>query len=99
MKKNTVNKENTIANLLFIDRFPKLDLHGYDRECARVAIQDFILENKKLKNEYVVIVHGIGSGILRNTTQEVLRRNKDVVSARIDYYNGGCTVVHIVIDK
>ena len=27
-----------LNQLLFIERFPKLDLHGYDRETARVAI-------------------------------------------------------------
>ena len=51
-----------LGSLLFIDSYPKLDLHGYDRETARVAIEDFIKENIKLKNKEFIIVHGIGSG-------------------------------------
>ena len=59
----------TLDSVVFIEQYPKVDLHGYDRETARVAIEDFIKENKKLKNEIFVIVHGIGSGILKETTR------------------------------
>ena len=51
-----------INDVIFPDSFPKLDLHGYDRETARVAINDFIIDNIKMKNEIIIIVHGIGSG-------------------------------------
>ena len=37
-----------IENIIFIDNLPKLDLHGYDRETARVAVNDFVKENKKM---------------------------------------------------
>ena len=32
----------TINEVVFIDSLPKLDLHGFDRDSARVAINDFI---------------------------------------------------------
>lgn len=85
----------TLNNVVFIDQYPKLDLHGYDRETARVAILDFIQENKKLKQEIFVIVHGVGSGILRETTKQILSQNKLVLEFKTYYYNSGCTIVRI----
>lgn len=89
----------TLNDVLFIENYPKLDLHGYDRETARVAIEDFIRENQKLKNEVVVIVHGIGSGVLRKTTAEVLSKNRNVVEFKTYYYNNGCTLAQISIKR
>jgi len=86
-----------LGSLLFVDSYPKLDLHGYDRETARVALDDFIRDNKKMKNEIVVIVHGIGSGILKETTKITLTRNKNVSEFAICYNNVGCTIVRIIV--
>lgn len=86
-----------LGSLLFIDSYPKLDLHGYDRETARVAIDDFVRDNKKMKNEIVVIVHGIGSGILKDMTKKTLTKNKNVSEFAISYNNIGCTIVRIVV--
>lgn len=86
-----------LSDLIFIDNLPKLDLHGYDRETARVAINDFIDDNYKMKEKFVTIIHGIGSGILRKTTNEILKRNKKVNDFKTFYYNNGCTVVELNI--
>lgn len=85
----------TLNDVVLIEQYPKLDLHGYDRDTARVAILDFIKENKKLKQEIFVIVHGVGSGILRETTKQVLLKNRDVLEFKTYYYNNGCTIVRI----
>lgn len=74
---------------------PSLDLHGYDRDYARIMINDFISDNYKLKYEKVLIIHGIGTGIIRKTTQETLKRNKLVKSYKIDNFNPGTTIVEI----
>ena len=87
----------TLDSVVFIEQYPKVDLHGYDRETARVAIEDFIKEKKKLKNEIFVIVHGIGSGILKETTRNVLLKNKNVLEFKTYYYNNGCTIVKILV--
>ena len=86
-----------VIDLMFIDRYPNLDLHGYDRDSARVAINDFITDNIKMGNEIVVIVHGIGTGIIRSTTWEVLKQNKNVLEYKSDYNNAGCTIVKLKI--
>ena len=63
-----------LNDIIFIDSLPSLDLHGFDRETARVAINDFINDNIKMKNKFIVIIHGIGSGILKDATQLTLKK-------------------------
>lgn len=87
----------TLDDVIFIDSLPKIDLHGYDRETARVAINDFINDMQKQKIQIFVIVHGVGEGIIRNTTLETLRKNKNVLEFKGFYYNTGCTLVRIKI--
>ena len=85
----------TINEVIFIDNLPKLDLHGFDRESARVAINDFIKDNQKMGNEVVLIVHGIGHGIVREACLNTLKRSKDVVEFKSVYNNRGCMLVQI----
>lgn len=80
---------------IFLDRYPKIDLHGYDRDSARVATNDFIMENVILGNKTVVIVHGIGKGIVKDSVHEVLKKNKNVISYKTDNFNSGCTVIEL----
>lgn len=75
---------------------PSLDLHGIDREYARILINEFIEDNYKIKNTKVIIIHGIGTGIIRKTTQDVLSKNKYVKEFKIDNFNPGTTIVEII---
>lgn len=84
-----------LNDIIFIDNLPSLDLHGFDRETARVAINDFINDNIKMKNKFIVIIHGIGSGILKETTQITLKKNKNVIEYEIYPFNVGCTLVNV----
>lgn len=88
-----------LNDLIFIDSLPSLDLHGFDRETARVAINDFVNDNIKMKNKFIVIIHGIGSGILKETTQSVLSKNKKVIEFKIHPFNIGCTLVNVDLTK
>ena len=85
----------TINEVIFIDSLPKLDLHGFDRDSARVAINDFIKDNKAMGNEVVLIVHGIGTGVMRDTCFITLSHNKDVIEFKSAYGNRGCMLVQI----
>ena len=87
----------TLDNVIYIELLPKLDLHGFDRETARVLINDFINDNIKMKKEIINIVHGHGSGVLRKTTHETLRKNKNVIEFKTFYNNDGCTIAKIKI--
>ena len=77
----------------FLINLPSIDLHGVDRDYARILINDFIYDNYKIKKEKIVIIHGIGTGIIRKTTHEVLKRNKYVQEYKTDYFNSGMTIV------
>ena len=87
-----------IDNYLLYDSLPKIDLHGYDRESARVAIEDFIRDSITMGHEYIVIVHGIGGGIIREATQKVLKNHKKVKNFKSSYFNPGMTVVQLIIE-
>lgn len=86
-----------MINDIFLERYPKIDLHGYDRDSARVAVNDFILENTILKNDTIIIIHGIGMGIVKNEVHEVLKHNKNVINYKTDNFNSGCTIVKLKI--
>lgn len=86
------------VNDIFLDMLPSIDLHGFDREGARVATSDFILESKILKNKEVLIIHGIGQGIVKEAVHQELFRNKNVIDYKIANSNIGCTVVKIKLD-
>ncbi len=81
---------------IFIARLPKIDLHGYDRESARVMVNDFIDEAVMMKYSDVIIVHGIGSGIVKDAVHRTLAQRKDIVSYHLVPNNIGCTIVKIV---
>ena len=66
------------------------------RQIARVMINDFINDNIKMKNETILIVHGIGEGIIKSTTLETLKKNKKVIDFKIWPFNIGCTVAKLV---
>lgn len=83
---------NTFTNLL-----PKLDLHGETSDTARVLINDFINDNFKMKKEKFVIVHGIGTGVLKQVTKQTLKNNNKVLEFTLDFMNPGATIVRIKI--
>ena len=74
-----------------------MDLHGVDRETARMMVVDFVNENIFLGNEYIVIVHGIGTGVVKKAVHEALRVNKNVLEYKTDNFNSGCTIVRLKV--
>ena len=85
------------VNNIFTKNLPSLDLHGETRDTARVLINDCIKENIKLKKDKIVIIHGIGTGILRKETQNILKNNKNVIEYGLDFMNEGSTIVRLKI--
>lgn len=81
--------------LIDINNIPTIDLHGEYVDIARLYINDFINDNIKLKNEYIGIIHGKGTGKLKELTKEVLKNNKNVLEYKICYFNDGMTLVKL----
>lgn len=80
---------------IFLNRYPKIDLHGMDRDSARMATNDFVYENYILGHDVIVIIHGLGKGIVKKEVHETLRVNKYVSEYKTDNFNDGCTVVRL----
>jgi DNA mismatch repair protein MutS2 len=77
---------------------PTLDLHGTTRDIARVLINDFVYDNYIIGNKKVSIIHGIGTGIIKNEVRNTLKISKYVESFKINNFNIGETIV-IIKDK
>lgn len=86
-----------LNSIIFVDSLPKLDLHGYDRDTARVMVNDFINDNVKMKNQIINIVHGHGSGVIKEMVHQTLAKNKNVLEFKTFYSNDGCTIAKIRI--
>jgi len=86
-----------IRNLIFTENLPRIDLHGYIREEVSYFVNDFIQDNVKMKNEFIVIIHGIGSNILSKEVHNTLSKNKQVLDYKYEFNNLGCTIVKINI--
>lgn len=86
-----------LREVLFVDNLPSIDLHGLDRDTARVKTLEFIKDNIKMKNEIICIVHGRGTGIVKSEIHNTLKRNKNVLEYKLFYNNIGCTIVKIKI--
>ncbi len=79
----------------FIDIYPSIDLHGYDRVYAVMKTREFVEENYALNNKKMVVIHGIGEGILRREIHLYLSKEKKVISFKLDNNNLGVTIVEI----
>ena len=87
-----------LKEVIFVNDLPSIDLHGLDRDTARVKVLEFIKDNKVMKNDIICIVHGIGSGIIKQEVHMTLRKSKDVVDFKLFYNNTGCTIVKLKRD-
>lgn len=87
-----------LKEVIFTSNLPSIDLHGLDRNTARVKTLEFINDNKCMKNEIICIVHGIGSGVVKEEVHSTLKRSKDVLDYKLSFNNTGCTIVKIKFD-
>ncbi len=76
---------------------PRLDLHGEIVAMVEVLVNEFINDNKLLKNNIVIIIHGKSTNILTEEVHKVLKKNKDVKRYYKNNWNLGETIVEINI--
>lgn len=82
---------------MFSSSSPTINLHGETRDTVGYILEDFIRDNVKLKVEYIGVIHGRSSNILKNCVHELLKRNKFVLSYQVDIFNPGLTIVKLKI--
>ena len=86
-----------LKEVIFVNSLPSIDLHGLDRDTARVKTLEFINDNKLMKKEIFCVVHGVGNGIIKDEVHNTLKRSRDVIEYKLFYSNTGCTIVKIRI--
>ena len=84
-----------IDNYMLFNNLPTIDLHGEDKITAIIKTKEFINDSLKLKNDLIVIIHGIGKGILKNEIHKYLKTNRNVINYKLDIFNKGVTIVEL----
>ncbi len=68
---------------------PELDLRGQSPESAMMELEKF-LDSAMMRNVFEVrIIHGKGTGVLRNAVQHVLKTHQGVNSFKFENQNMG----------
>lgn len=78
---------------MILKSYPTLDVHGETRDTVIYPVNSFIKDNIKLRNSHIVIVHGKGRGVLKETVHELLKKNPYVLRYHLDGMNLGATEV------
>lgn len=76
---------------------PRLDLHGEIVAMVESLVDEFINDNKLLKNEYIIIIHGKSTNILTEEVHRILKKNKTVLEYHKNNWNLGETIVRLKI--
>ena len=71
---------------------PSIDLHGEDRVNAIIKVDEFINDSIILNNKKIIVIHGKGSWILKNTIHKFLKKDKRVLEYKLDI-NIGQTII------
>lgn len=80
---------------MVLNKYPKIDVHGETTETVVFVVQDFIKDNYKMKNKYIVVIHGKGSGALKRKVHEILKQDKLVSNFELDAMNIGQTLIEL----
>ena len=80
---------------MVLNKYPKIDVHGETTETVVFVVQDFIKDNYKMKNKYIVVIHGEGSGALKRKVHEILKQDKLVANFESDAMNIGQTLIEL----
>lgn len=80
---------------MYLSSIRSIDLHGMDRITAKITVDEFINDLIRLREKEGVIVHGIGTGVLRKEVSEYLRHDRRVLEYKLDFMNPGCTIIEL----
>lgn len=83
---------------IFTDFYPHLDLHGEYQTTIFTLVDEFIRDNKKLHQAFIVIIHGKGEYKLKDKLFEILARDKRVKNYKL-LPNLGSTLVELILDN
>ena len=81
--------------MIALTKYPRIDVHGETTDTVVFVVNDFINDCYKMKEKYIVVIHGKGTGALRKKVHEILRLNKLVESYELDVMNLGQTIIKL----
>lgn len=81
--------------MILYKNLPTIDLHGETGDIAAILVKNFVNDNITLKNEKIVVIHGIGKGIVKKAVHNELKNNKNVRSFKLDNFNEGQTIIEL----
>ena len=84
---------------LYENQYSKLDLHGEYVVTAYTVVHNFITDQIKLKEEYLILIHGKGTGVLKKEVHQILKQDPRVLDFHLDPFNLGQTIVHLKLEK
>lgn len=84
---------------MILNKYPKMDVHGETTDTIVFVVNEFINDNYKMKNKYIVIIHGKGTGVLKKKIHEILRRNPLVEYFELDVANIGQTLISLKLNR
>ena len=93
-KKKETGNVSSSARIMHIA--PEIDLRGMESLEAVLAAERYIDSAVMAKQKTVTIIHGKGTGALREAVQQMLKRNKLVKSYRLGRYGEGESGVTVV---
>lgn len=82
---------------ILTSKSPHLDLHGETVAFLPVLVNNFINDNLKLKNRFIVIIHGWNSDVLKKELHIYLKKDKRVNRYYVDPNNIGQTILELDI--
>ena len=99
MKKKAPKPTRTPVTGLRTAASRELDIRGMETLEAESVVETFLSTAVMGHLETVTIIHGKGTGALRNAVHDILRRNKNVKSFRLGVYGEGENGVTVVTMK
>ena len=99
MKKKAPKPARTAVTGLHTAASRELDIRGMETLEAESVVETFLSTAVMGHLETVTIIHGKGTGALRNAVHNILRRNKNVKSFRLGVYGEGENGVTVVTMK
>lgn len=72
--------------------YPSIDLHGEDRVSATIRTKEFIDDSVRLRRKQIIIIHGKGTGVVKEAVFKELKKNKNVESFHLNMNLGSTTV-------
>ncbi len=92
---------NIARNKKYLPTDAQLDLHGCTSAEALAALEDFFYRMRVQKMRHLLIITGKGTGIVKQTTQAFLEKNKNLLAAQKTpaASQGGDGAIYVLLKK